>query len=117
MGNRRARTRPDRGPSGRRPGDGPTGEIVWRKRRWVCPERACPIGSFVEQDARVAAARARLTTRACWWLVEQIRREHASVNGLRRQLGTSWRTVWDAIRPLLQHAARGCVAGRGRRVR
>ncbi len=79
--------------------------IVWRKRRWVCPEPACPVGTFVEQDERVAAPRARLTTRACWWVVEQIRREHASVNGLRRQLGTSWRTVWEAVKPLLQHAA------------
>ncbi|MFZ1285568.1 MAG: hypothetical protein WAR57_00860, partial [Candidatus Phosphoribacter sp.] len=36
--------------------------------------------------------------------IEQIRREHASVNGIRRQLGTGWRTVWDAIRPILQAA-------------
>ncbi len=79
--------------------------IVWRKRRWVCPEPTCPVGSFMEQDERVAAPRARLTTRACWWVVEQIRREHASVNGLRRQLGTSWRTVWEAAKPLLQQAA------------
>ncbi len=79
--------------------------IVWRKRRWVCPEPTCPVGSFMEQDERVAAPRARLTTRACWWVVEQIRREHASVNGLRRQLGTSWRTVWEAAKRLLQQAA------------
>jgi transposase len=79
--------------------------ICWRKRRWVCPDPGCPVGSFVEQDERVAAPRARLTTRACWWAIEQIRREHASVNGLRRQLGTGWRTMWEAIRPLLQQAA------------
>jgi transposase len=79
--------------------------IVWRKRRWMCGEPACPVGSFVEQDELVAAPRARLTTRACWWAIEQIRREHASVNGIRRQLGTGWRTVWEAIKPLLQQAA------------
>ena len=79
--------------------------IVRRKRRWVCPEPSCPSGSFVEQDERVAAPRATLTTRACWWAIEQIRREHASVNGLRRQLGTGWRTVWEAVKPLLQQAA------------
>jgi transposase len=78
--------------------------IRWRKRRWVCPDPACPVRSFVEQDERVAAPRARLTTRACWWAIEQIRREHASVNGLRRQLGAGWRTVWEAILPLLQAA-------------
>jgi transposase len=79
--------------------------IVWRKRRWMCGEPACSVGSFVEQDERVAVPRARLTTRACWWAIEQIRREHASVNGIRRQLGTGWRTVWEAIKPLLQQAA------------
>jgi transposase len=56
----------------------------------------------VEQDDRIAAPRSSLTTRACRWAIEQIRREHASVNGIRRQLGTGWRTVWESIRPLLQ---------------
>jgi transposase len=76
--------------------------IRWRKRRWVCPDPGCPVGTFVEQDERIATPRASLTTRACRWAIEQIRREHASVNGVRRQLGTGWRTVWDSIRPLLQ---------------
>lgn len=31
----------------------------------------------------------------------QLRREHASISGLARQLGTSWRTVWRSIQPLL----------------
>ena len=79
--------------------------IVWRKRRWVCPEPACAVSSFLEQDEQIAAPRGSLTVRACRWAIEQIRREHASVNGIRRQLGTGWRTVWDSIRPLLQAAA------------
>jgi transposase len=79
-------------------------KIVWRKRRWVCREPACRVGSFVEQDDRIAAARAKLTVRARRWAIEQIRREHASVNGIRRQLGTGWRTVWESIKPLLQAA-------------
>ena len=29
-------------------------------------------------------------------------REHASVAGIAHQLGTSWRTVWSSIEPLLQ---------------
>jgi transposase len=45
-----------------------------------------------------------LTTRACRWAIEQIRHEHASVNGIRRQLGTGWRTVWEAIKPVLEAA-------------
>ena len=79
-------------------------QIVWRKRRWVCPEPSCPVTSFTEQDERIAAPRARLTTRASRWAVEQIRREHASVNGIRRQLGTGWRTVWESIKPILAAA-------------
>ena len=78
--------------------------ICWRKRRWICPEPTCPVTTFIEQDERVAAPRAKLTTRACRWAIDQLRREHASVNGLRRQLGTGWRTVWDSIRPLLAAA-------------
>jgi hypothetical protein len=59
----------------------------------------------VEQDERIASPRAVLTTRACRWAIEQIRREHASVNGVRRQLGAGWRTVWESIRPILAAAA------------
>ncbi|WP_245627365.1 helix-turn-helix domain-containing protein [Kribbia dieselivorans] len=78
--------------------------IIWRKRRWICLEPVCDMGSFVEQDEAVVPPRALLTTRACRWAIEQIRREHASVNGIRRQLGTGWRTVWESIRPLLAAA-------------
>ena len=78
--------------------------IVWRKRRWVCPEPACPVSSFVEQDEDVAAPRSRLTVRACLGAVGQPRTEHASVNGIRRQLSCGLRTVWDAIRPILAAA-------------
>ncbi len=77
-------------------------ELVWRKRTWSCGEPECAAGSFTEQDDRIARPRALLTTRACWWAIGQLRREHASVAGLARQLGTTWRTVWRAIEPLLQ---------------
>ncbi|HEY5181902.1 MAG TPA: transposase family protein [Dermatophilaceae bacterium] len=79
--------------------------VIWSKRRWTCPEPACPVGSFTEQDELVAAPRALLTRRACWWAIAQMRREHASVTGLARQLGTAWHTVWDSIHPLLAAAA------------
>ncbi len=80
-------------------------KLVWRKRTWRCGESSCPVGTFTEQDERVAAPRALLTTRACWWVINQIRREHASIRGLARQLGTTWNTVWCSIRPLLQAMA------------
>ena len=75
--------------------------LVWRKRTWRCIEPRCPVGTFTEQDETVSAPRALLTTRACWWAIGQVRREHASVLGVARQLGTTWNTVWSAIEPLL----------------
>ena len=87
------------------PGMGRPVRIRWRKRRWLCPDPGCPVGTFVEQDERIAAPRSSLTTRACRWAIQQIRREHGSVNGVRRQLGTGWRTVWDSIKPILAEAA------------
>lgn len=79
--------------------------IRWLKRTWSCPEPTCPVRTFTEQDEQVARPRALLTTRACRWAIGQLRREHASVHGLARQLGTSWATVWRSVRPLLQAAA------------
>jgi transposase len=80
-------------------------ELRWRKRIRACAEPACPVGAFTEQDQRVARPRALLTTRACWWAVAQVRREHASIAGLARRLGTTWNTVWHAIKPLLEAMA------------
>ncbi|MEO3936737.1 helix-turn-helix domain-containing protein [Dermatophilaceae bacterium Soc4.6] len=57
---------------------------------------------FTEQDERVARPRGLLTTRAAWWATRQLCREHASILGLARQLGTTWKTVWRAVKPLLE---------------
>ena len=59
------------------------------------------MASFTVLDDDVARPRALLSTRAAWWAVGQMRREHASVAGMARQLGTTWR----AVRPLLQAMA------------
>lgn len=80
-------------------------ELVWRKRTWRCGELDCPAGSFTESDEKLAHPRALLTTRACWWAIGQMRREHASVQGIARQLCTAWRTVWRSIKPLLEALA------------
>jgi transposase len=79
--------------------------VIWRKRTWRCEEPSCPTKVFTEQADHVASPRALLTVRACWWAINQIRREHASIAGLARQLGTTWNTVWSSIRPLLQAMA------------
>ena len=76
--------------------------VVWRKRTWRCDEPSCPTKVFTEQNHDVAAPRTLLTTRACWWAINQIRREHASIAGLARQLGTTWNTVWSSIQPMIK---------------
>jgi hypothetical protein len=53
--------------------------LVWRKRTWRCAEPTVGGGSFTEQHDDLAAPRALLTTRACWWAIRQLWREHASV--------------------------------------
>lgn len=79
--------------------------LRWRKHRWICLETACPVVSFLEQSPQVAAPRGRLTTRAVSWAVRQLRYENASIQGLARQLGTTWNTLWSQVRPRLEAAA------------
>ena len=80
-------------------------KLWWRKRRWLCPEPMCPVNSFMEQDPDVARPRALLTSRATSWAIGQMRRENASVQGMARQLGCTWRTLWRAVKPILETAA------------
>ena len=79
--------------------------LIWRKRTWRCAEEKCSTKSFTEQRLDLAGPRALLTVRACWWAITQLRGEHASIAGLARQLGTTWRTVWRSIQPLLEAMA------------
>lgn len=79
--------------------------LVWRKRIWRCTEPACATRAFIEQHEEVAAPGALLSRRACWWAINQLRREQAGIAGVARQLGTTWNTVWRAISPLLEAMA------------
>jgi len=79
--------------------------LRWRKHRWVCPEPTCLVGSFVEQDPAIALPGRLLTIRAIRWAIGQLRDEQASIEGLSRQLGIDWKTLWRAIRPVLETAA------------
>jgi len=80
-------------------------KLWWRKRRWLCPEPMPPVTSFMEQNPDVTRPRALLTARATSWAIGQIRRENASVQGMARQLGCTWRTLWRAVKPILEAAA------------
>ena len=59
----------------------------------------------MEQDLQISASTALLTSRAIKWAVHQMRYEQTSVQSLTRQLGTTWRTVWQAVKPVLEQAA------------
>ena len=59
----------------------------------------------MEQLPALVARRGSITTRAVAWAIGQLRREHATVHGLARQLGTSWKTVWRAVEPELVRLA------------
>jgi transposase len=80
-------------------------QLVRRKRTWRCAEPSCPAGGGHRTAPGPCAAAGLLTVRACWWAIGQPRREHASVAGIARQLGTTWRTVWTSIKPVLQTMA------------
>ena len=75
--------------------------IVWRQRVWLCDDEDCARKTFMEQLPALVARRGSITKRAVSWAIGQLRREHATVHGLARQLGTSWKTVWRAIEPEL----------------
>jgi transposase len=80
-------------------------QVVWRQRVWRCPEAACPRGTFAEQVPSLVARRGSLSVRAVAWAVEQLRAQHATVAGLARQLGVAWKTLWRAVRPVLERLA------------
>ena len=79
--------------------------LRWRQRTWRCPDAGCPVGVFVEQHLTLVAPRASLTSRAVTWAIEQLHREHATIQGLSRQLGVAWKTLWRAVRPRLAELA------------
>lgn len=79
--------------------------ILWRKRRFLCPGGACERTTFVEDLPGLASPRHATTARVVDWAVQQLRREHATVNGLARQLGTAWHTVWTPVNAALQELA------------
>ena len=67
--------------------------LRWQKRRWVCPEPGCGVGSFAEQDLSVAPERALLTSRAGRWATQQVGRLGRTVSEVAEGLGCDWHTV------------------------
>ena len=89
----------DRAPVGHAdlPAFGSPVRLVWVKRRWVCPEPACGVGSWTEDRPDIAPARAAMTTRAGLWATREVGAEIHSVAYAAGQLGVAWHTVMDAV--------------------
>ena len=71
--------------------------LVWAKRRFRCPEPSCPVGSWTEDEPRIASKRLMMTDRAGRWITEQVGRNARSVSEVARELGCDWHTVNDAV--------------------
>jgi transposase len=71
--------------------------LVWRKHRWLCVDPACSVGSWTEQELRIAPPRLALTDRAGRWVTEQVGRHGRTVNEVAGELGCDWHTVNDAV--------------------
>jgi transposase len=71
--------------------------LVWRKRRWSCPDPACATGSWTEEMHAIAAPRLVMTDRAGRWVTEQVGRHGRTVNEVAGELGCDWHTVNDTV--------------------
>ena len=45
--------------------------LIWRRRRWICPEERCPGGTIAEDVPELVEGGAKLTVRAVWWAIGQ----------------------------------------------
>ncbi|GMA25122.1 ISL3 family transposase [Luteimicrobium album] len=86
------------------PGEQPV-VVRWRQRTWRCPDPGCGVGAFVEQHRALVRPRGSLTRRAVIWAIGQLRHDHATIAGLARRLAVAWKTLWRAVRPVLEDLA------------
>jgi len=70
--------------------------LRWIKRRWRCPEPACPAGSWTKQHPAVGA-RTVLTERARERACRRVGRDGHSVAAVARDLGVGWHTTMRAV--------------------
>jgi transposase len=79
------------------PAFGRCARLVWRKRRWWCPDRGCEVGSWTELAPAIAGARLGLSDRAGRWVTVQVGRHGRSVTEVADDLDCDWHTVNDAV--------------------
>ena len=89
---------------------GKAAALHWHKRRWRCVEEMCPMGSWTEQDDRIAHSRMKLTRRAALRATEDVGRKGRTVTEVADELGCDWHTVNDVVvaygEALVDHAGR-----------
>jgi hypothetical protein len=71
--------------------------LVWRKRRWCCPNRSCAVASWTELAPSIASPRLGLTGRAGRWATFQVGRHCRTVSEVAADPGCDWHTVNDAV--------------------
>lgn len=79
------------------PAFGRAAKLVWRKRRWHCPDVDCPAGSWTELAPAIAASRLGLNDRAGRWATYQVGAHGRTVSEVAADLGCDWHTVNDAV--------------------
>ena len=70
--------------------------LVWNKRRWLCPDGACSVRTFTDQDPAVAPPRARMTSRAARWATRRAGKARA-ISEIAAELGCNWHTAMAAV--------------------
>ncbi len=71
--------------------------LVWRKRRWRCPDPDCETKTWSESSEEIAP-RAVLTHRARREICRRVGEEARSVAEMERDFGVSWDTAMGAVR-------------------
>ena len=71
--------------------------LVWRKQRWRCSNRSCPVVTWSEHDPTIASERSALTTRAARWATRQVGKHGRAVSEVADDLACDWHTVMDAV--------------------
>ncbi len=70
--------------------------LVWRKRRWQCPDADCPKGSWRERHEAIRP-RALLSERARRDILERVGRHGQTVADLAGEYGVAWGTAMRAV--------------------
>src|SRR5690606_5389343 len=83
--------------------------LVWWKRIWRCPDRACAVRTWTEQSP-LGAPRQSMTARAKAWVTRRVGADGETVSSVARSLGVGWWSVMRAVvevgRPLVDDPGR-----------